>query len=292
MHTWTPPDLGGFVAVVTGASRGVGRGIAAVLGQCGAVVYITGRSTRSEPHPGGQSGTIEETAEMVAERGGVGIPVPCDHTADHQVALLFERVRRERGHLDLLVNNVWGGYEDMQDFGAPFWEQPLWRWDAMFAAGVRAQYTASYYAVPLMLPQRRGLIVSTTWAWPDDHYDGRLVYYVAKMAGNRMAWGMARELREHGITVVALSPTGWVWSGDALRMVRTAVQGQSVDALFQERPELREGESPEYTGRAVALLAGDGAIGDKAGRTLTVDRVAEEYGFGDIDGRRPTFPRW
>ncbi len=185
------PDLRGSFAVVTGASRGVGRGVALVLGERGATVYATGRSAE----------TLAETAEMVTARGrgqgGRGVAVPLDHTQDSEVEEFFARLQREHGRLDVLVNNVWGGYENMECFGNPFWEQPIWRWDAMFDRGVRAQFVASRLAVPLMLPQRRGLIVNTSVAWSEDQYDGRLMYYLAKLAVNRLAWAMAQELREH-----------------------------------------------------------------------------------------------
>src|SRR5207248_5361917 len=149
MQGWAAPDLRGKVAVVTGASRGVGRGIAVTLGQSGATVYVTGRSVRDGPTTRNQPETIDETAEVVTVRGGVGIPILCDHTVDDQVHALFDRVKQDHGRLDILVNNAWGGYEDTQSFDVPFWEQPLWRWDTMFAAGVRAHYTASHLAVPL-----------------------------------------------------------------------------------------------------------------------------------------------
>jgi NAD(P)-dependent dehydrogenase (short-subunit alcohol dehydrogenase family) len=271
----------------------VGRGIAVTLGQCGATIYVTGRSARDGPTTKNQSETIDETADLVTARGGVGIPILCDHTVDDQVDALFDQVKQDHGRLDILVNNAWGGYEDTQRFDAPFWEQPVWRWDTKFAAGVRAHYTASRLAVPLMLPVSQGLIVNTTWAWPEDHYDGRLVYYLAKLTVNRMVWGMAQELREHSIAAVALSPTGWVWSGETLRAVYDALRNLGgTDALFRERPALKEGESPEYTGRAVAHLAADPSLLEKSGRVLTVDVLAREYGFTDVDGRQPTFPRW
>src|SRR5437660_2493753 len=141
-------SLDGVVAVVTGATRGAGRGIAAVLGECGATVYVTGRSERARPSAPGRSGSIEETAEEVTRCGGTGVPMRCDHSVDADVAELFERVRLERGRLDLLVNNAWGGYEQHGDsastfFGTPFWEQPAWRWQAMFDAGVRATWVTS-----------------------------------------------------------------------------------------------------------------------------------------------------
>jgi NAD(P)-dependent dehydrogenase (short-subunit alcohol dehydrogenase family) len=265
--------LSGCTAVVTGASRGVGRGIAVALGAAGATVYVTGRSRRgatTEDLPG----SIEETASEVTARGGHGIPVHCDHTADADVEALFARVRAESGRLEILVNNAWGGYEqvDWRAFGAPFWEQPLHLWNGMFVAGVRAHLVASRLAVPLMLPTARGLIVHTT-AWDRDNYLGNLFYDVAKAAVNRMAFGMARDLRPHHVAVVALAPG----------FVRT----ERVLAAFAGAGELPANlESPEYIGRAVVALAGDANVMAKSGRVLTVGQLAPEYEFTDIDGRQ------
>src|SRR5262249_2327060 len=200
------PALRGRVAVITGASRGVGMGIALALGEAQAVVYVTGRSDDGGTTEG-LPGTIHDTAEAVTRRGGQGIPVRCDHTADVEVEALFARVSREQGRLDLLVNNVWGGYEhqDWSRFAAPFWEQPIRHWPGMFEGGVRANLVPTRLAVPLMLPHRRGLIILTT-AWDRDKYLGNLFYDVAKAAVNRLAFAMARELQSHNVAVVALAP--------------------------------------------------------------------------------------
>src|SRR5260370_37958887 len=154
--------LRGSVAVVTGASRGVGKGIALALGEAGATVYVTGRSEAGGTTEG-LPGTVRDTADAVTQRGGQGVPVRCDHTADAEVEALFARVRQEEGRLDLLVNNVWGGYEqfDWSRFAAPFWEQPLRHWSGMFESSVRAHLVATRLAVPLMLSKGRGLIVHT-----------------------------------------------------------------------------------------------------------------------------------
>jgi NAD(P)-dependent dehydrogenase (short-subunit alcohol dehydrogenase family) len=213
--SWSPPDLSALIAVVTGASRGVGRGIAEALGQCGATVYVTGRSVRgstTEDLPG----TIDETAEAVTVGGGT------------------------------------------------FWEQSLTRWDRMFDAGVRAHYTASRLAVPLMLPQQRGLIVNTSYG-DERRRLANLIYDVAKLAVDRMAAYMADELREHGIAAVALHP-GFTRTELVLRYYGGDPGGT---------------DSPLYVGRAVAALAGDAKIMTKSGRALAVDDVASEYGFAD-----------
>jgi NAD(P)-dependent dehydrogenase (short-subunit alcohol dehydrogenase family) len=261
------------VAVVTGASRGVGKGIALALGEAGATVYVTGRSEAGGTAEG-LPGTVWETAEAVTQRGGQGVAVRCDHTADAEVEALFARVAQEQGRLDVLVNNVWGGYEqfDWSRFAAPFWEQPLRHWPGMFEAGVRAHLVASQLAVPLMLPRRRGLIVHTT-AWDRDKYLGNLFYDVAKAAVNRLAFGMARELQPHQVAVVALAP-GFV--GTERLLAAFAAAGRAPGDL----------ESPEYTGRAVVALAGDPNVMARSGRVLTAGQLAREYGFTDVGGRQ------
>jgi NAD(P)-dependent dehydrogenase (short-subunit alcohol dehydrogenase family) len=265
--------LRGRVAVVTGASRGVGKGIALALGEAGATVYVTGRSDGGRTTEG-LPGTVRETAEAVTQRGGQGVAVRCDHTADAEVEALFARVAREQGRLDLLVNNAWGGYEqfDLSRFGAPFWEQPLGHWRGMFESGVRAQLVAARLAVPLMLPNGRGLIVHTT-AWDRDRYLGNLFYDVAKAAVNRMAFGMARELQPHHVAVVALAP-GFV--GTERVLAAFAGAGRAPPNL----------ESPEYIGRAVVALAGDANVLARSGQVLTAGQLAAVYGFTDVDGRQ------
>lgn len=265
--------LRGRVAVVTGASRGVGKGIALALGEAGATVYVTGRSDEGGTTEG-LPGTVRDAADAVTQRGGQGIPVRCDHTADAEVEGLFARVTQEQGRLDVLVNNVWGGYEhyEWSRFVAPFWEQPLRHWSGMFESGVRAHLVATRLAVPLMLLNRRGLIVHTT-AWDRDKYLGNLFYDVAKAAVNRMASGMARELQPCNVAVLALAPG----------FVRT----ERVLAAFAGAGRLPENlESPEYIGRAVVALAADADVMAKSGRVLTVGQLAPEYGFTDIDGRQ------
>jgi NAD(P)-dependent dehydrogenase (short-subunit alcohol dehydrogenase family) len=267
--------LQGRIAIVTGASRGAGRAIAMVLGEEGATVYLTGRSTTAGRTTEDLPGTIEETAAAVTARGGTGIPVRCDHTMDSDVEALFQRVRREQDRLDLLVNNVWGGYEHHagEGFTAPFWEQPLELWERMFTAGVRAHFVASRLAMPLMLPHGEGLIVNIV-AWAFGDYLGNLFYDVAKAATIRMAYGMAHELRPHNITAVALAPG----------FMRTE---RVLEAHARQPFDLSATESPEYLGRAVAALAADPNVIYRSGSILTVGELAREYGFTDIDGRRP-----
>jgi len=272
--------LSGKVAIVTGASRGAGRGIAVTLGAAGATVYVTGRSVKGLATTESLPGTIEETAEMVTARGGAGVPVRCDHTVDSDVEGLFERVQREQGRLDLIVNNAWGGYEhhDHRKFAAPFQEQPMRHWDGMFTAGVRAALGASRLAVSMMLPRKHGLIVNIT-AWDDDKFLVNVFYDVAKAAINRMTYGMARELKTHNIAAIALAP-------GFMRTERVAAAFEAVG----NKDYLNFTESPEYAGRAVVALASDPNIMNKSGSVLAVGSLADEYGFDDIDGRRiPAF---
>ena len=266
------------MAVVTGASRGCGRGIALALGEAGAIVYVTGRSVRGEQTGDRRPETIEETAEMVAARGGSGIAAPCDHAVDAEVEALFDRVKQEQGGLDILVNNAWGGNE-LAIESQPFWEISLEHWRNMFAVGVRSHFTASYFAVPLMLPHRRGLIVNTSF-WDRDKYIGHLLYDLAKNAMNRMAFGMARELHSYNIAAVALSP-------GFMRTERVLAHFNAGDRNWQEIDALSRSESTEYIGRAVAALAADPNILQKSGSILRVGELAREYGFTDIDGRQP-----
>jgi NAD(P)-dependent dehydrogenase (short-subunit alcohol dehydrogenase family) len=294
-HKSQDRPLAGCVAVVTGASRGAGRGIALEMGAAGATVYVTGRSTRAQPAAGYEGllalskmtalpGSIDATAEEVTRLGGRGIALRCDHTQEAQVAALFEQVQHDQGRLDLLVNNAWGGHETFNGvFNAPFWEHPLAHWDSMIDRGVRNQLVASRCAAPLMVRQQRGLIVTTTF-WDRDRYlQGNLFYDLAKAAMTRLAFGMAQELRAHGVVSVAVSP-GW------MRTEFILAGHQTDEAHWQERPALARTESPRYLGRAVVALVGDSGIMAKSGSVLRVADLAREYGFTDIDGRQvPAF---
>jgi len=269
------PDLSQTVAVVTGASRGGGRAIAIALGQAGATVYVTGRSARGSRTTEGLPETIDDTADEVTASGGVGIPVRVDHTVDGEVEALFARVRAEQGKLDLLVNNAWGGYEqyDGARFVAPFWEQPLNRWEAMFTAGVRTHFVSNRFAAPMMIDRGSGLIVSTV-AWAFGEYLGNLYYDVAKSAIIRMISGMARELKPHGVAAVAVAPG----------FMRTE---RVLTAHEQEPFDLSVTESPAYIGRAIRALVADADVIAKSGQMLTAGELAREYGFTDVDGRQP-----
>jgi NAD(P)-dependent dehydrogenase (short-subunit alcohol dehydrogenase family) len=246
------------VAVVTGASRGIGRGVAQALSDAGAIVYGTGRTIAAA--------TLSASVTRIQ----------CDHTDDEQVAAVFERVRSEHGRLDVLVNGVWGGYEEMVEDGQftwprPFWEQPIRRWDAMMNAGVRAAYVASRHAARLMVPAHRGLIVHLSH-WAAQKHQSNVAYGVSKAATDKMAAHMAHELEPHGVTVVSLYPG----------LVRTERVMQFAAWL-----DLSNSESPEFTGRVVAALAAD-PHGDRfSGRWLVVAALAADYGITDSDGTQP-----
>lgn len=280
-----------MIAIVTGGSRGGGRGIAIELGAAGATVYVTGRSTRTEPATtygallaqNGMSvmpGTIDDTADAVTAAGGRGIAVRCDSADPTQVRDLIARVEREHGRIDLLVNNAWGGHETLtaDTLDAPFWEQPLDHWTAMFEHGVRNHIIACQAAAPVFIRQRRGLIVTTTF-WDRDRYiKGNLFYDLAKATMNRLAFATAEELRPHGVTSLAVAP-GWMRTEIILAAFKTD------EAHWRDMPALARTESPRYLGRAVAALAADPNVHAKTGTVQLVGNLAREYGFTDIDGR-------
>jgi dehydrogenase/reductase SDR family protein 1 len=252
-------NLDGKVAVVTGGTFGVGRGIASTLAQYGARVFVTGRSA----HDG-----VANEEQITAIR--------CDHRVDAEVTVAFERVAREAGKIDILVNNVWGGYERMVEDGTftwtkPFWEQGLWRWDAMFSAGVRAHYHASQLAAKSMVARQSGLIVNISF-WAAQKHIANVTYGVSKAATDKMTADMAVELRPYGVTTVSLYPG----------LVRTEKVMEAATWL-----DLTNSESPEFIGRAVAALATDPDVMRHTGTVLVAARVAMEYGFTDIDGKTP-----
>ena len=256
--------LNNQVALVTGASRGVGKGIALELIEAGATVYITGRSVTDMRYIAGKGAA------------GEGGAIECDHRNDEQVQAAFRQIADEQGRLDILVNNVWGGYENMLENGEftwsrPFWQQPLWRWDAMFQAGVRAHYTASQFAAQMMVPQKSGLIVNISF-WAAQKYIGNVAYGVSKAATDKMTADMAVELRPHGVAVVSLYPG----------LVRTEKVMEAAEWL-----DLSNSESPEFVGRAVAALAADTDVMRYTGTVLVAAGLGTQYGFTDIDGKVP-----
>ena len=260
------------VALVTGASRGCGKGIASVLGEAGWTVYLTGRSVRGRPTTLGRPGTIDDTADEVTARGGTGVAIRCDHTDDEQVQAVFDRVEDEHGRLDLLVNNAWSGYEMSPDPSLAFWDIQWRHWDLMFTGGLRATAFASRLAAPMMIKAGRGLIANTTWVLDRPH--GHAFYEVVKNATNRLTKQMADDLRPHGVACVAVSP-GW------MRLERMNLTPQ--DAAMTE--------SAEFTGRAISALAADDDVLAKSGQVFTTPGLAREYGFTDTDGTQQS-PFW
>lgn len=264
------------VAVVTGGSRGVGKGIALGLGEAGATVYVTGRTTQEGTDVENLGGTVFGTAEEVTALGGKGIAVVCDHSDDAQTEKLFQQVKEESRHLDILVNNAWGGYERMEHDGEftwlkSFWEQPLWRWDAMFDGGVRAAYVASAFAARMMVEQQSGLIVNISF-WAAQKYMANVGYGAAKAAVDKMTADMAHEAEKFNIAVISLYPG----------LVRTESVMRAAEYF-----DMSNSESPQFTGRVIAALAADPNVMKKSGKVLVVAQEALEYGIRDIDGKQP-----
>src|SRR6266498_4924075 len=203
-------NLKGKVAVVTGASRGVGRGVALGLGEAGATVYVTGRTIKDKTDVEKLGGTVFETAKAVTAIGGKGIAIPCNHREDTQVEEVFKRIAKKSKRIDILVNNAWGGYEQMEHDGEftwlkPFWSQPIWRWDAMFDAGVRAAYVSSAFAARMMTKKKSGLIVNISF-WSAQVYLSNTAYGVSKAAVDKMTEYMGHELKDYNVAVVSLYP--------------------------------------------------------------------------------------
>ena len=251
-------SLRGQVALVTGASRGVGRGVATALAHAGAIVYATGRTVAGAD--------LEPSI----------IRVPCDHTDEPAVSRVFERIGTEQGRLDVLVNNAWGGYEQMVDANGrftwplPFWEQPAVRWDLMIDAGVRAAFVASQHAARQMVADRRGLIVNISF-WAAQKYLRNVIYGIAKAATDKLTFDAAQELRPHNVTMVSLYPG----------LVRT--EAVIAAGVF----DLSRAESPEFVGRAVAALASDPDVARWSGQVVVAAALAQHYDFTDIDQERP-----
>lgn len=265
------------VVVVTGASRGAGRGISLALGATGATVYVTGRTRKEGDAP--LPGTVQATADAITAAGGKGIAVYCDHSDDEQVKQLFEQVRAEQGRLDILVNNATVIHDALTDTG-PFWDKPLALADIL-DVGLRCHYTASWYAAPLLLANGEGLVVNTS------SFGGRIymhgpAYGAGKAGLDKMSHDMAIDFRPHRVAVVS------IWMG-LLATERTL-------RVFAAEPGKYAGmadtaESPEFTGRVIDALARDPALMDKSGRVWVGAELAQEYGVTDTDGRQPLSPR-
>ncbi|HXA58691.1 MAG TPA: SDR family oxidoreductase [Streptosporangiaceae bacterium] len=281
----TPP-LTGQIALVAGATRGAGRGIAVELGTAGATVYVTGRSTRAARSDLNRVETIEDTAELVTDAGGTGIAVRCDHTRPEDVAAVIERVRADHGRLNVLVNDVWGG-DPLTEWGTPFWQLDLAKVQALWERAVLTHLITSQHAVPLMLEHPGGLIVEVTDG-DGARYRGNLAYDLVKSAVNRLALAQAEELRPHGITALAVTP-GFLRS-EAMLDGFGVSEANWRDAGERD-PHFLASETPRYIGRVVTALATDPHVERKSGQVLTSWDLAEEYNVYDLDGSRPHWGR-
>ncbi|MBD2872324.1 SDR family oxidoreductase [Paenibacillus arenilitoris] len=279
--------LAGKIAVVAGATRGAGRGIAASLGEAGATVYCTGRSVRGQASDLNRSETIEETAELVSSLGGLGIPVRADHTVPEDVEALFERIKDEQdGRLDLLVNNIWGG-EQLTEWEKPFWEHSLRKGLLMQERAVKAHLITSHYGAPLMVKRKTGLIVEVTDGI-DYRYRGSLFYSLAKISPIHLAEAMAADLKPHGVAAVAVTP-GFLRSEEMLKHFGVT-KDNWMDAVHGGKPQAEhfgQSETPYFVGRGIAALAAVRNLPERSGRVFPSWQLSDEFGITDIDGRRP-----
>ncbi|MEK3732041.1 MULTISPECIES: SDR family oxidoreductase [Paenibacillus] len=275
--------LQGKVAVVAGATRGAGRGIAVSLGEAGATVYCTGRSTRGQLSNMNRKETIDETAELVTEAGGNGIAVRVDHTVEKEVKALFERIRSEQdGQLDILVNDIWGG-DPLTEWNTSFWEHSLDNGLLMQRRAVHSHMITSYYGVPLMVARKQGLLIEITDG-TDYRYRGNLYYSLAKSSVIHLAQSMSAELRPHNVTALALTP-GFLRSEAMLD--HFGVTENNWREAGKQDPHFLMSETPTYIGRAVVALASDPQVAQKSGQALSTWSLSEEYGFTDRDGSQP-----
>jgi dehydrogenase/reductase SDR family member 1 len=266
------------VALVTGGSRGVGKGVAIGLAEAGATVIVTAR-TRSS---GGSEwpGSLDETISAIDEAGGKGLGLLCDHSDDDSVRDVFDLIRRDHGRLDVLVNNVFAA-PNVMPVNVPFWQVPTSLWDTLHRVGLRSHFVCSQFAVPLMLPQKRGLIVNTS-SGGGVRYTFNVPFGVQKSGVDRMARDMAHELKPFGISAIS------IWPG-YIKSEKLAAQPDRVPAALAKLIAER-GETPVFVGRAIAALAADPNVIAKSGQILLASELATEYGFTDVDGRIPPPP--
>ncbi|MDT0612615.1 SDR family oxidoreductase [Streptomyces lancefieldiae] len=279
-------SLEGKVALVAGASRGAGRGIAVELGAAGATVYVTGRSTRARRSEYDRPETIEDTADLVTEAGGHGVAVPADHLDPAQVAALVDRIAREQGRLDVLVNDIWGG-ENLFAWDSPVWEHDLDKGLRLLRLAVETHAVTSHHALPLLLRRPGGLVVEVTDGTDDynrDHYRTSFFYDLAKASVLRMAFSLGHEVGPRGATAVALTP-GWMRS--EMMLDHFGVREENWRDALDRVPHFAISETPRYVGRAVTALAADPHVGRFNGRSFSSGGLAQEYGFTDLDGSRP-----
>jgi NAD(P)-dependent dehydrogenase (short-subunit alcohol dehydrogenase family) len=280
-------SLDGKVALVAGATRGAGRGTAIALGEAGATVYCTGRSTRERPSDYGRPETIAETAELVDAAGGEGIAAEVDHLQPAQVEALVERIDAERGRLDVLVNDIWGG-ELLFEWDTPLWEHDLDKGLRMLRLAIDTHLITSHFGLPLLIREPGGLVIEMTDGTREynaERYRVSAFYDLAKSAVLRLAFAQGKELAPHGCTAVALTP-GWMRSEMMLDNYGVTEEnwrdGAAVNPHFAAISE-----SPRFVGRAVAALAADPDLGRRNGGSFSSGGLAREYGFTDVDGSRP-----
>jgi len=275
------------VALVAGATRAAGRAIAVELGRLGMTVYVTGRTTRTRRSELNRPETIEETAELVDAAGGVGVPVRVDHLEPDEVRALVERIDVERGRLDVLVNDVWGG-DPYLDFGKRLWELPLDGGLRMLRLGVETHAVTSHAALPLLIRRPGGLVIEMTDGTTESNAayraDAGFFYDLVKVSVQRMALAQAEELRPYGCTALALTP-GWLRS-EAMLEGFGVTEANWRDATAHH-PHFVISESPVFVGRAAAALAADPEVSRWSGRSLSSGQLARVYGFTDTDGSRP-----
>lgn len=279
-------SLHGKIALVAGATRGAGRGIAVELGAAGATVYVTGRSTRKQRSEYDRPETIEETAELVTKAGGKGIAVKVDHLNPEQVHSLVRRIEQEQGRLDILVNDIWGA-EHLAEWHLPVWEHSLEKGLRMLRLAIDTHLITSHFALPLLLKNKNGLIIEMTDGtaeYNQKNYRYSMFYDQAKTSVTRMAWALAQEVQPYHCTAVALTP-GWMRSEIMLDHYKVT-EANWQDAVARE-PHFVISESPRYVGRAVAALATDPEVRRWNGRSLSSGELAQVYGFTDIDGSQP-----
>ncbi|MFE2119657.1 MULTISPECIES: SDR family NAD(P)-dependent oxidoreductase [Rhodococcus] len=258
------------IALVTGASRSVGKGIACALGSDGWTVYVTARG------PVGTDSPLDRTAATVTERGGLGIAVQCDHTDDEQIRALFRRIADEQGgRLDLLVNNVWASPPGFAGFSEPFWKRPISDWDSLVGVGLRAHYVASVDAAQLMVPRGSGMIVNIS-SFGTRGYLHSVLYGISKAGLDKMAADMAVDLAGTGVTALSL------WPG---LVKNEAMLARGIDNF--EGFSLANAETPEFVGRVIVALANDPKVNERSGRTLITAETALDYGVVDVEGNQP-----
>lgn len=278
--------LDGKVALVAGATRGAGRGIAIELGAAAATVYVTGRSTRTQKSEIGRDETIEETAELIAAEGGTAIPVQVDHLDHAAVRDLVERIRRDHGRLDILVNDIWGG-ELLMEWNKPVWEHDLDNGLRMLRLAIDTHLVTAHHALPLLIERPGGLLVEVTDGTRD--YNSRtyrlsVFYDLAKIAVDRMAWAHAKDLAPYGATAVSITP-GWLRS--EIMLEHYGVTEPTWRNAIADQPDFAISETPRFVGRGIAALAGDINVARWNGHSLSSGQLAKEYGFTDLDGSQP-----